>query len=320
MSGSYPNTLTTVRSLAEELAEKLHRLGQSPEAPAQQDLLDRVRRHTELALEDLGCPRPLAPGAPSPELVGAIQAHDLSEYDAQLVGALGRLLEAQSGLHFDDRGALGVRSTGESRGAAPATNPTGSMRLRVQLDDQAAFEPANEPAVDAPDFSGHTDAVSVPELIGFFQLQAKTGVLRIEAEQETFSLTYIGGELCRVTSSRSPAGQRLGDLLVSLGYITEARLQELLVDAPSGMKIGEVLRTTGGLLPESISAALKLQVQGIFERLCNVTGANFSFHADTGTDTATRRRYNVTHLLLETARRKDEDLHGQRQGLDLLEG
>ena len=320
MSGTYSTTLTELRSLAEELADKLHGLEQTPEGQVQSDLLDRVRRHAEVALEALGSPRPLAPGAPAPERAAAFRARELAGYDDELADALGRLFEVRSGLVFDDRGAIGIRSTVEEQGPpATATSP-GTMRVKVNLDEKSAFDAAPGPAVGSPDFNGHTDAVSVPELIGFFQLQSKTGVLRIEAEHETFSLTYIGGELCRVTSSKSPAGQRLGELLVALGYLTDSRLQELLATSPSTMKIGEVLQQDGGLLPESISAALKLQVQGIFERLCDVGGSSFTFHAGTGTDTATQRRYNVTHLLLETARRKDESLHGQRQGLDLLEG
>ncbi len=326
MPGTHPTHLTEIRSLAEELAERLHGLGPSTEDSLSSAVLDRVRRHTELALEDLGSPRPLAPGAPSPSRTAAFRTRELSDYDEDLADALCRLFEVRSGVLFDDRGTLGARPTGHDQesppaaGAAGAAGATGAMRVTLNLDEATAFDAPSDAPAGAPDFSGHTDAVSVPELIGFFQMQSKTGVLRIKAARETFSLTYIGGELCRVTSSSSPAGQRLGELLISLGFLTEERLQELLENSPSGLKIGEALRRNGELLPESISAALKLQVQGIFERLCDVTGASFTFHAGTGTDTATKRRYNVTHLLLETARRKDEDLHGQRQGLDLLEG
>lgn len=319
MTGLDVTTLNELRSLADELTEKLHSLGESSPASFEPDRLEQVRRHTLRALEDLGAPRTLVPGAPSPEVADAYRMRALSGYDPELAEALQRIFSTSHGLVFDERGALAARPVEDMGPAAPLPAAGGQMQVAVALDASTAFDEAPEPEARPADFSGHTDAVSVPELIGFFQLQAKSGVLRIEAERETFSLTYIGGDLCRVTSSNSPVGERLGELLVLLGHLTEERLQELMSTKASGMKIGELLRRDGGLPAEAISAALQLQVQGIFGRICEVTGSRFTFHAGAGSDTATKRRYNVTHLLLETARRKDEDIHEQRQGLDLLE-
>ena len=101
--------------------------------------------------------------------------------------------------------------------------------------------------------------------------------------------------------------------------LTDDQLGELLERKAPGLRIGELLRDQGGLSDEAISEALQLQVQGIFQRLCDLGGCRFTFHEGAGSDTASRRRYNVTHLLLETARRKDEHLHQERSGLELLD-
>jgi hypothetical protein len=320
MTGPEVTTLNELRSLADELTEKLHGLGESTASSIELANLDEVRRYATLALEGLGAPRTLVPGAPAPEVIEANRSQILSAYDDEMAEALQELFRASHGAVFDERGALAARPAEDLAPAAPLPASGGPMQVAVSLDASTAFDEAPEPEAGPADFSGHTDAVSVPELIGFFQLQAKSGVLRIEAPREAFSLTYINGDLCRVTSSNSPVGERLGELLVCLGHLTDERLQELMATNEPGMKIGELLQRDGGLPAEAISTALQLQVQGIFGRLCELEGARFTFHAGAGSDTATKRRYNVTHLLLETARRKDEDLHEQRQGLDLLEG
>lgn len=320
MAGLEVTTLKELRSLAEELTEKLHGLGESPASSIEPLNLDEVRRYATLALEELGAPRTLVPGAPSPEFIEANRSLNLSSYEDEFADGLQELFRASHGAVFDERGALAARPSEGLVPAAPLPASGGPMQVAVSLDASTAFDEAPEAEAGPADVSGHTEAVSVPELIGFFQLQAKSGVLRIEAPREAFSLTYVNGDLCRATSSNSPVGQRLGELLVDLGHLTDERLQELMATKEPGMKIGALLQRDGGLSPEAISAALQLQVQGIFERLCELEGARFTFHAGAGSDTATKRRYNVTHLLLETARRKDEGLHEQRRGLDVLEG
>ncbi|MEM8712708.1 MAG: DUF4388 domain-containing protein, partial [Planctomycetota bacterium] len=93
-----------------------------------------------------------------------------------------------------------------------------------------------------PEFIGSTDALSIPELIGFFQLQRKTGVLTIDARQEQFTLEYLRGELIHARSSSAPDGQRLGEVLVRLGYLTESKLERLLAGKSNAERLGDALR------------------------------------------------------------------------------
>ncbi|MGD2017502.1 MAG: DUF4388 domain-containing protein [Planctomycetota bacterium] len=320
MSGTAPHIATELLSLADELTALVRRISESVDrdgSDAEAEVhLGRVRRHVELALRDLGAPRPLVAGAPSPAAAGARRPGELSEYDEAFAAALEELHDARAGLVFDERGALGVQCDEDGWVRGQVQEFGNALDVNVALGDgpESAATPEGE-----PHFSGNTDAISAPELIGFFQLQSKTGLLTIEAPGETFSLTYIDGDLCRVTSSDSPEGQRLGELLIGLGHLTDDQLGELLERKAPGLRIGELLRDQGGLSDEAISEALQLQVQGIFQRLCDLGGCRFTFHEGAGSDTASRRRYNVTHLLLETARRKDEHLHQERSGLELLD-
>ena len=158
----------------------------------------------------------------------------------------------------------------------------------------------------APEFMGNTDALSVPELVGFFQLQGKTGVLTIDARQEQFSLEYLRGELIHACSSRSPDGHRLGEVLVQFGHLTESKLERLLAGKSSAERLGDALRRGEVVAEEALAEALQYQVQNIFYRLFDLKGCRFTFREGLEGEPRARVCYNVTRLLLETARHKDE--------------
>ncbi len=180
--------------------------------------------------------------------------------------------------------------------------------LSAAFGDEDHFdEPADAPKPFAtPEFVGNTDTLAIPELIGFFQLQRKTGILTIDARHEQFTLEYLKGELIHAGSSSSPSGERLGEILVQLGHITEAKLQRLLAGKTAAERIGDALRR-GDVIPEAaLAQALDAQVQRIFHRLFDLTGCRFSFREGLEGEPRARVRYNVTRLLLETARHIDE--------------
>lgn len=158
----------------------------------------------------------------------------------------------------------------------------------------------------SPEFIGNTDTLSVPELIGFFQLQGKTGVLTIDARQEQFKLEYLRGELIHAASSSSPDGHRLGEVLVRLGHITEAKLSGLLEGKSDAERLGDALLRGDVVSDEALAQALEYQVQNIFHRLFDLGGCRFTFREGLEGEPRARVRYNVTRLLLETARHRDE--------------
>ncbi len=172
-------------------------------------------------------------------------------------------------------------------------------------------EPAPKPLA-APEFIGNTDALSVPELIGFFQLQGKTGVLTVDARQEQFTLEYLRGELIHAGSSSSPDGQRLGEVLVKLGHLTQSKLERLLAGKSDAERLGDALRRGEVVAEEALAEALQYQIQNIFYRLFDLGGCRFTFREGLDGEPKARVRYNVTRLLLETARHRDE-LEGESE-------
>ncbi|QDV06778.1 hypothetical protein Poly30_22930 [Planctomycetes bacterium Poly30] len=158
----------------------------------------------------------------------------------------------------------------------------------------------------APEFIGNTDALSIPELIGFFQLQGKTGVLTIDARHEQFTLEYLRGELIHAGSSSSPDGHRLGEVLVKLGHLTESKLERLLAGKSDAERLGDALRRGEVVGEDALAQALQYQIQNIFYRLFDLGGCRFTFREGLEGEPRARVRYNVTRLLLETARHRDE--------------
>ena len=174
-------------------------------------------------------------------------------------------------------------------------------------DDELIPEEESPPKPFAsPEFIGNTDTLSVPELIGFFQLQGKTGLLTIDARHEQFTLEYLRGELIHAASSSSPDGHRLGEVLVRLGHITEAKLSNLLEGKSDAERLGDALLRGDVVGDEALAQALEYQVQNIFHRLFDLRGCRFSFREGLEGEPRARVRYNVTRLLLETARHHDE--------------
>jgi hypothetical protein len=322
-------------------------------SPAQRSSLARARAHLELvhrALAEVRSDRPLgaqvlpgklklgspelhgrgkstrAPGAasrstPAPSSAVWTAPGDVSpsadalDDDAQVdaptwaqrrVEEIGRALDSallEGGLH-DTKGAppLGNGSGSQPQQSGPPT----AVAPSVGIDGPA-------PGI-RPHFSGHTDVLSIPDLVGFFQMQSKTGVLEIQHASEVFRLEFEKGALLHAVSSRSPAGERLGEILVRRGTLTEASLPQLLAQLARGECLGDALLRLDGVTQADLTAAVEEQVLGIFVRLAKLPGCSFTFHECTfERDLPGRVRHNVTRLLLDSARFLDDEAHALRE-------
>ena len=209
---------------------------------------------------------------------------------------------------------------------AEATAPQPSPWLQDRLDEignalEAALGSGDDPFAEnpvvegaacsaankAPEFVGRTDVLSIPDLVGFFQLQAKTGVLTIEGRDETFRLEFNEGALIHAASSDSPPGERLGEILQRRGTITRPRLHALLQQLGQDEKLGDALLRAEDVSSDDLAAALQEQVLGIFVRLAQLPGCHFTFReGGVDPDVGDHVRYNVTGLLLDSARQIDE--------------
>lgn len=281
------------------------------EEDVRKHVLTRARNHLELAVEALGAPKGSFTGAGGLNITGFHSAKvldDIRSEKEQQAGGLGEVTPPHP-----------VEPSGEKLG-----NPEPGKWVKNRVDEiQRALTAAfgeddlfgeDEPAAPAPppepvsqpEFIGNTATLSVPELVGFFQLQEKTGVLTIDARQEQFKLEYLKGELIHAGSSSSPPGERLGEILIQLGHLTEQSLAQLLSEKQGGERLGDVVRRGDLITEEALAQALQVQVQRIFHRLFDVGGCRFVFREGLEGEPSERVRYNITRLLLETARHRDE--------------
>ena len=231
---------------------------------------------------------------------------DAPTWAQRRVEEIGRALDCAllEGVLDDTQGA--PRTEDGSEGPPQHTAPPTAVAQSVGVDGLA---PGSR-----PHFSGHTDVLSIPDLVGFFQMQSKTGVLEIQHASEVFRFEFENGALLHAASSRSPAGERLGEILVRRGALTEASLPQLLAQLSRGERLGNALLRLDGITQADLTGAVEEQVLGIFVRLAKLPGCSFTFHECTfERDLPGRVRHNVTRLLLDSARFLDDEAHARRE-------
>lgn len=163
---------------------------------------------------------------------------------------------------------------------------------------------------------GHSQAVTVPEILGFVASIRKSGVLRINSPDEAFLIHLRDGQVVYAQGDNPPKGQLLGEILVAQGATTQEEIERVVERDPVTKDVlGRAMLKLGLVTKEALCIALAFQVQCLFHRLFQVEGAVFQFDEGTPPVQADDIRLNVTSLLLESARSTDE---GERDGRERL--
>jgi hypothetical protein len=177
------------------------------------------------------------------------------------------------------------------------------------------------------DMEGNAWTIPVTELVGFLSHSGKTGLLWVTSSSETFVLEFSRGNLVHATSNAPPVAFRLGEILLNENLLTAAELAEVIDFAKAADDLlGSYLVRTGRLQHSDLQRALAIQVQQLFHRLMDAENALYRFQEGAQLLRSQSLEVNITHLLLESARKKDEErqeAEGPRSGvhpsgLDLL--
>lgn len=157
---------------------------------------------------------------------------------------------------------------------------------------------------------GHTQAISIPEVLGFVASLRKSGVLRVKTPAEAFLIQLDQGEVIHAVGDNPPSGELLGEILIARGQLTILGLEEVLAGGvDEAAMLGTALVRSGKVSAEHLRSALAHQVQSIFHRVFNADDSVFQFDEGAALRVPAEIRLNVTTLLLESARSSDEDLH-----------
>jgi len=177
---------------------------------------------------------------------------------------------------------------------------------------------------DCDGLAGTSWTVPLPDLIGFLAQSNKTGLLRVYTPFEVILIELRDGDLIHASSDVPTAGPRIGDVLVGQEVISQDTLDRFLAQRKGDTRmLGTALCDSGLVSERELERALGHQVQQIFHRLMGAENALFRFQAGEHHLSGHRVQLNATHLILESARVRDErderEGRAQNEALAVLE-
>src|SRR5678815_4467280 len=154
---------------------------------------------------------------------------------------------------------------------------------------------------------GSLKEASLPDVLQLLAMGKKTGCLSV-AHRNNFGYIYFDkGRICyaSVVNRRD----RLGDMLVKNGVITQAQLDAAIAvqDKRRDKRLGELLVEQGALTLQQLHGAINVQIEESVYFLFTWNQGTFNFEADVIPDSHDHVvSINPESLLLEGARRVDE--------------
>ena len=125
------------------------------------------------------------------------------------------------------------------------------------------------------DISG---ALSVSDLFWLATLQKKTGVLRIQANDEEVDLAFLQGSLVDVEWKTRPDDKKLASILVDNAKITKEQAQTAIIkQRDTGQKLGFILINMGFLPEEDLKGPLTIHMMEGLRLALQVINGRFTF-------------------------------------------
>lgn len=153
--------------------------------------------------------------------------------------------------------------------------------------------------------SGVLEEGAIADLLSFFNLFRKTGILTIELEGGSKSLYFQQGEIVFATSTF--ASEDVGEVLCSLGKIEQATLQQLRSLVSQNTSLGKLLVERGAVAPKDLWLAARSQVEHIIYTLFSARSGGFYFQSlAIEQEQILRLSMSTQNIILEGLRRLDE--------------
>ncbi len=159
--------------------------------------------------------------------------------------------------------------------------------------DGAVRRPHQEPAKTPPSLdptrvppppsvgsmlAGSNDTMPLRSVFQFLARMRKSGTLRVGLDTEEMSFDLGDGCLIATTSNRMQQNERLGDLLIELGFIAPMDLEVFVrMHGQSLRQLGGALAQAGRITEGQLAEALELQVARRFKRAVVATKATYDF-------------------------------------------
>ena len=154
---------------------------------------------------------------------------------------------------------------------------------------------------------GSLKEASLPDVLQLLTLGQKSGCLSV-ADRNQFGYIYFEkGRICY--ASIVNRRDRLGDILVKAGKITQQQLERAIAAQPRmrGKRLGEILVEQGSISQGALEANMRVQIEEAVYFLFTWSQGSFNFETDVRPDAQDFLvSINPESLLLEGARRIDE--------------
>ena len=156
---------------------------------------------------------------------------------------------------------------------------------------------------------GTLKVFSLTEIFQMLGLQRKTGILSVEGEDDAITISFLGGSVVAAESEVRRLDNRLGNLLLRAGYVTQEQLDKVLaIQKETRQRMGFLLVREGLVEPAELREALRLQISRIVYSAFRWPDGRFHFTQEGTVD------YDADHMapvstdtvLMEAAQIVDE--------------
>ncbi|HEX8440182.1 DUF4388 domain-containing protein [Archangium sp.] len=197
----------------------------------------------------------------------------------------------------------------------PLAGRSGSYVLQPTAPDLLVFSrtPAEGGSLPTPRvvMSGDASGFPISDLIAFLSQSRWNGIVRVQAPGGERSVVLRDGEVRGATSD--VAADRLGEVLVRLGYVERSQLETVLREQPPS-KIGRTLVERGLLQAHDLFKCVTHQVSEIFHAivLCR-EGSFFLIDQPVEDKLGHNIQLSTQSLLMDSIRKIDELAHFRKR-------
>lgn len=150
------------------------------------------------------------------------------------------------------------------------------------IDEPAPVEEGAKPAADGScSIQGTAANLPLTSVFQFLGRMRKTGTLAIKIGPEELNIELVDGCVECTTSSRSPSSERVGNLLVEKGFVTDEQVARFLRRNENARHhIGPEMVNNRIITQEQLHATLEDQVRRRIRRAVASRLASYAFHDD----------------------------------------
>lgn len=153
--------------------------------------------------------------------------------------------------------------------------------------------------------SGFLGDMMVPDLLSFFNMFRKTGILHFNLDGGEKSLYFHHGEIVFATSTFPK--EDLGEILFATGKVERDALQHARDISEGRTTLGKVLVESGAVSPKDLWLTVRTQVEGIVYHLFTAESGSFAYRANAlDREQIIRLSMSTQNIIMEGLRRQDE--------------